>query len=104
MSYYYANKNCPEQKLKWRENQLKQKYGITLKIYDDMLNNQNAKCAICNIQPDYGRGLLHVDHCHDTGKIRQLLCHHCNCALGGFRDNVEILKNAINYLKKHKND
>ena len=42
-----------------------------------------------------------IDHDHRTGKIRQLLCHYCNCGLGSFEDNVERLNKAVEYLKKH---
>jgi len=102
LSNYYKWKDNPEKKLKWRENQLKQNYGIDLEDYNEMLNKQNACCAICNTQPIVGRGLLHVDHCHDTGKVRGLLCHYCNMSLGGFRDDIKILRAAIKYLKNSR--
>jgi len=45
---------------------------------------------------------LAVDHCHVSGKIRGLLCFHCNSSLGKMKDSVEILQNAIDYLKKNR--
>lgn len=81
---------------------LKSQYGLSLEDYNNKLKEQNHRCAICNYdETDSFKGLLFVDHCHTTGKIRGLLCHHCNTALGKFRDSKEILANAINYLDKY---
>ena len=55
-------------------------------------------CQICN-QTD--RRALNVDHCHDTGKVRGLLCDNCNKALGLFRDNPKLLGQAANYLRRY---
>ena len=101
---YYKNKNSPEKKLKWRENQLKVKYGITLEEWNVMYEEQGYSCAICNSDAPVGSGVLHVDHCHDTGKIRGLLCHHCNVALGSFKEDIKILEKAIKYIDKHKKE
>ena len=84
-----------------RETHLRNKYGITLDFYDKLLEKQNYVCAICNLTNNNGYKLC-VDHCHTTGKIRGLLCHTCNTALGKFKDNEELLINAIKYLKKYE--
>lgn len=60
----------------------------------------NGFCDICGKPEKSKRFLLSVDHNHETGKIRGLLCGHCNKALGGFNDNIDTLKSAIKYLKK----
>lgn len=104
LSNYYAFKKDPAKKLKWRENQLKVKYNITLEDWDSMYEEQGYKCAVCNSDEPVGNGVLHVDHCHDTGIVRGLLCHHCNTGLGSFKDNTQFLKSAIKYLDKHKKD
>ena len=84
---------------KIKSTNLKTKYGITLEEYNELFSLQRGKCAICNIhQSDLGRPLF-IDHCHLTGKIRGLLCQHCNCLLGYSGDNVEVLKNSIKYLE-----
>lgn len=88
------------------KNQRLRKYGITLDQYNDLRQNQNYKCAICNKHETavaQGRACttdhaLHVDHCHSSGKIRGLLCTNCNTILGKCHDNPDVLKNAINYL------
>ena len=77
---------------------LKRTYGITLEDKNRMVREQDNKCAICGIQSDS----LAVDHNHNTGKIRELLCNGCNSGLGHFRENTITLKKAIEYLNKHK--
>jgi hypothetical protein len=63
------------------------------------LNSTDGKCTICQETPE--RGLV-IDHCHVTGKIRGVLCHHCNSGLGFMRDNTNYLSNAIEYLLSSK--
>lgn len=96
----YCSDNCKDRGL--HSNYLKNNYGIEAKDYERMLEEQDHKCKICK-----GTGfkmkeehtlLLMVDHCHTTGRVRGLLCHNCNRALGLLKDNVEALKNAIEYL------
>lgn len=84
---------------------LKQHYGITLEQYNDLLVAQGGVCAICKgshkFVSRWGTKVrhLHIDHCHKTKKVRGLLCHHCNSAIGHFRDKVENLESAILYLQ-----
>jgi hypothetical protein len=92
---------------KYRNNQdIKFLYNITREEYNNILNKQNGVCAICGNQEIIIHGVtkqimkLSVDHNHKTGKVRGLLCGHCNKALGGFKDNQEILNRAILYLKE----
>jgi hypothetical protein len=82
-------------------------YGLTPGQYDEMVEAQNNLCAICEqpetaIMPSGFVRSLAVDHCHKTGKVRQLLCGKCNTGIGNFLDNPELLKAAISYLEKHK--
>ena len=79
-----------------RSSELKRKYGITQADYLQMYESQKGACAICKRPYD----LLQVDHCHDTGKVRGLLCVPCNTALGKFRDDPVILQSAISYLQR----
>lgn len=99
---YYKNKSDPDKRLKWRENQLRVKYGMTLDDWNLLYESQNYGCAICKSDVPVGNGVLHVDHCHATGKIRGLLCHHCNTGLGAFKDNPDTLSVAIKYLEDSK--
>lgn len=77
---------------------LKTRYGITLEQYNGMIEKQHNLCAICNKNNKKQR--LSVDHDHQTGKVRGLLCNHCNNILGLWNDDIKILQSAINYLNK----
>lgn len=79
--------------------QLKKNYGISQEDYDKKLVYQNYGCAICGKEAKTKK--LAVDHCHTTGKIRDLLCGPCNTGLGQFQDNPELLILAADYLRKH---
>lgn len=81
---------------------LRDAYGISLKDYNDMLESQNHKCAICKQDETRFLKKLVVDHCHKTGKVRQLLCNMCNHGIGNFKDDIYLLAEAIKYLTKHK--
>lgn len=84
----------------WNKN-CKRLYGIDYNDYNTMLTEQNNSCAICK-STSAGRGHKHfsVDHDHITGKVRGLLCHNCNTGLGQFKDNTQLLTEAVNYLTK----
>lgn len=76
-----------------------------LRWYNGLLDFQGHVCAICHdvIEDAAGKGqTLHVDHDHETGQARELLCRHCNTALGLFKDSPDVLLRAVSYLAKHK--
>jgi Recombination endonuclease VII len=99
----HRNENYEHYRKIERIREYKNKYGITLEIYDEMRELQNYCCAICGNHEDSGKfGKLFVDHDHKTGKIRQLLCDKCNVGLGSFKDSPDFLKNAIEYLIRHR--
>lgn len=82
---------------------LKTKYGLTREQFEAMNAAQDGRCAICRTDEPGGRGKrFHVDHCHKTGKVRQLLCNACNHVLGCARDSAETLRAAADYLTKHR--
>lgn len=80
------------------------RYGITLQQWLDMLVAQDGCCYLCGRRPEgEGRkGTLEVDHCHDSGKVRALLCQTCNTALGKFQDSPELLRKAADYVERHR--
>jgi Recombination endonuclease VII len=80
---------------RWRAKNL---YGLTLEELAEMKTAQQGCCAICQRPSDE----LQIDHSHATTKVRALLCPKCNRGLGHFDDDVELLKAAIAYLKRHK--
>ena len=84
-----------------RRAELLRVYGITLEEWYEIYDSQNGVCAICK-QECKTRKSLSVDHDHETGDIRGLLCNRCNRGLGLFRDDPEVLKNATRYLQSNK--
>lgn len=71
-------------------------YGLSIEEYENKLKDQNHKCDSCGKEEK-----LVIDHDHITGKVRGLICHSCNIALGNVKDSVNILKRLIKYLRKH---
>lgn len=71
------------------KNHLARTYGLTVQDYDKMLEEQNGLCAICRQPEPVANRKLSVDHCHETGKIRALLCGPCNKGLGIFEKNKD---------------
>ena len=101
---YYYNK-CKYDISRTAENRFK-KYGITLEEYLSLHKEQQGLCAICgkaeSSQIKSGKQKsLAVDHCHETGKVRGLLCFKCNSALGKFNDDPDLLRKAIIYIGYH---
>ena len=93
----YRNNNPEKVKLSNRNTKLKRAYGITQNDYLEMFNKQNKRCACCNRETDK----LVVDHNHTTGVIRELLCSPCNTALGLLNEDVTVMQNMSNYVRKH---
>lgn len=77
-----------------REANLKHRYGITLVDYNEMLAEQDSRCKICDLETT---GLV-VDHCHNSGEVRGLLCSNCNKGLGLFKDSPERMERAAQYI------
>lgn len=102
-SHLYCGDACADIALS--SHYLKRNYGITHSQYQEMLKEQDSKCFLCDgpgFLMDKAKHKLNlvVDHCHTTGKVRGLLCHNCNRALGLFKDNQEVLLKAVDYLKR----
>lgn len=76
-------------------------YGITKEQFDKLFESQCGKCAICGYSTIGDHKFFPmIDHCHETGKVRGILCANCNQALGKFKDDIERLKSAIEYLER----
>ena len=87
----------------YRVRNLKKLYSLTEKMFEDMLLAQHNKCKICGEEFTFsGKITAYVDHDHSTGKVRGLLCAHCNSGLGFFNDNTDNLKAAIKYLEDYQ--
>jgi hypothetical protein len=101
--YYLENKEHFAHKD--RKNHLMRKYGVTQEWYDEQLKLQDGGCKICGTK-DPGKGLkhFHVDHSHETGKVRGLLCHSCNVGIGLFKEDIKLIQKAIEYVNRFKQD
>lgn len=97
LAQFYKRKNRPDLqpacKSCYRVKQLADRYGLTKDQYNQMVTKQKGKCAMC-----YSESKLHVDHSHETGQVRWLLCSNCNTALGLVKENIETLSNMITYV------
>lgn len=87
--WYDANKDTPAFKEKKKWYGIKSRYGLTKQRYNEMLEEQNHGCAICERHEDEFSKDLFIDHCHDTDVVRGLLCPTCNNFL---RTNVNLTK------------
>jgi hypothetical protein len=99
------SRECPEYKApNWsgydREDQIMRRtYGISMQEFDELVEFQGGKCAICFKPLDAINRRANIDHCHDTGKVRGILCTGCNTGIGHLGDNIEGLKKALYYLE-----
>jgi hypothetical protein len=95
---------------KGRWDHYKRKYDLTKDEVIGMMEERNGKCDICNKGIDelktgktkHSNGLLFIDHCHQTNKVRGMLCFECNVMIGNAHDNIHTLHSAINYLERNK--
>jgi hypothetical protein len=104
----YCSRQCKEEgrKLsgKARDQHLRRQYGIGAADYDRILAEQGGGCALCGVTPEEltagrYRTYLHVDHCHETGRVRGLLCPEHNLLLGRFGDSPEMFRRVLAYLE-----
>lgn len=93
-----TSKNSRSHPKHHRKHDLKRRYGIDEKQYNELFQKQKGFCAICNRHQSNLEKRLSVDHDHKTGKIRGLLCNPCNIAIGNFEDDINRLQGAIRYL------
>ena len=104
VSRMWRIENPERSKLSVRNATLKKKYGIGIEEYNILLEEQNFGCAICestDTKVSWSTN-LHVDHDHDTGAIRGLLCQACNTSLGKMNNNPDLLRKAAEYLERFK--
>jgi hypothetical protein len=100
-----ACKKRKEEPKRFKNYSLKKNFGITIEEYDKLHTAQNHVCAICKKTETalHNNGKpkdLAVDHCHNSGRIRGLLCWRCNTGIGKLYDNPEILRKAADYIEK----
>lgn len=95
-----ADAKTPHAKALQREWRYRTKYGITVAEFEVMLADQHRRCAICGSGLD--EATWHLDHDHESGQVRGILCELCNKGLGQFKDNPDRLLAAAAYLIQHQ--
>ena len=100
----WRKKNPEKEAETQRRAQLKSKYGITVKDYDKMYEFQGGCCDICGRHQTEFMRRLAVDHDHETGAVRSLLCASCNSGIGKLGDDIATVREALNYLIKHSEE
>ena len=95
-AYRRQRRANPDIKRAERSSYLQRKYGLTIEEYDQMLGSQDGRCGVCGREPSATYS-LHVDHDHQTGRIRGLLCFVCNSSLGEL-DDFDLLWAALTYV------
>lgn len=95
---HQRRKNTDQQRhsRRWRDAYLRRTYGLSIDQYDALATAQGGRCATCGRPAD-----LVVDHCHDSGRRRELICNDCNLALGHVRDDPAVLLALVAYLERH---
>lgn len=101
-----CNSNWKKEHYKYNQiNQIELVYKVDYEFILNLYNLQEGKCKICNTYFDIislsKRKGLYIDHCHKTNIVRGLLCVSCNTALGKFKDDINLLNKAIDYLQSH---
>lgn len=84
-----------------RKYNLKRKYGLTPEGFEKLVLDQGGRCAVCPRELENGGYKTHVDHCHETGKVRGLLCLQCNTALGKLGEDEDTILSLLEYVRKH---
>jgi len=97
-AYYRAHKARMDAAT--RKSYLKRVYGLGLLELERLSDKQGHKCAICSRELEKRRWSTHIDHNHDTGEVRGLLCQRCNAGLGMFGDSPELTEKATAYLRR----
>lgn len=99
---YVKNKRSPHRDPQFYEFVSKlRRHGLTVDSFHALYEAQNMACGICREELQLTKGGCHIDHCHETGHVRGLLCGHCNVGFGMFREDPVKLRSAAEYSEHH---
>lgn len=99
VSGYVSGCRCDDCALAQRGYMMERNYGISVTYYDDLHARQGGKCAACDLKPDTANG-FHIDHDHETGAVRALLCHGCNVSFGQMREDPARIEGLLKYARR----
>jgi prolyl oligopeptidase PreP (S9A serine peptidase family) len=97
----YREANKINSRISNRKQHIMYTYGITLEEYNQLFLEQKGKCAICGRHQSELKRTMSIDHDHETGKIRGLLCQKCNVGIGSLNDDIDLLNKGIQYLSQN---
>lgn len=97
---YWKRRDTPGYLQRKREDAARRAYGIEPGDFDRLARKQGGVCAICKGGPNGPGSRLHIDHCHESKRVRGLLCGRCNTLIGLAHEDVDVLRAAIRYLKR----
>lgn len=100
--YYEKNKNKLNRASRWRR--IKEKYGLTPQTFYELLEDQGGCCAVCKGHDPGNKYGWHIDHCHDSNRVRAILCHYCNVALGNAKECPERLRALADYIESGRDE
>lgn len=92
---YKAIRAAQRERPKEYAREIKRQYRLTPEGFQELVRLANGKCEICGVETK-----PHVDHCHRSGVVRGMLCRNCNTGIGYLRDRIDLLQNAIRYLRR----
>lgn len=87
---------------KTQECRIKREYGLSDNAYKVLIGSREKTCEICGASGDKVK--ICIDHCHNTGAVRGVLCNRCNIAIGAFQDNADLLRKAADYVERFERD
>jgi hypothetical protein len=96
----YHKNRYRSRKEHWKFYYLLKRYGVSRERYEVLLRELGGRCPICGTDKPGGSGTWHVDHNHETGQVRGLLCNDCNIGLGAMKDSPDVMRRAILYMEE----
>jgi hypothetical protein len=98
---YAALPRCKPCQSAWKnKSHIKRKYGLSWEEYVSMMDKQQGRCLLCGSEGSGKDNKLVVDHDHDTGEVRGLLCWSCNVGMGLFKEDIDLLQKVIKYINR----
>ena len=97
-----AKKDPLELKKRQYKANIKYMYGVSIEWVEERLAAHNNKCKVCGTKMKLYTNTVAIDHCHETGEVRDIVCKKCNTAMGQFRDDPKLIAKAIDYLTEMK--
>ena len=100
----WALENPEKARYHSRKKLLSKNYNMSIEAHDALFASQGFSCGACGSPSPNSKKGWSTDHCHKTGVVRGIVCHHCNIGIGHAKDSIETIKKWISYLERYTND